>query len=401
MSPRRRDHARLEGVCESGFEEVGRTLLRQVRRVGGGAAVCVYFRGRPVVDVWAGARDPEGTPWEAETMAMCFSTTKGVTATALHVLADRGLVDYDAPVARYWPEFAQNGKAGITVNHVLTHRAGLHHLRGIIDHGERMLDWDYMVHALEEARPAYEPGAYPAYHGLTYGWLVGEIIQRVSGESFADFVRHAIAEPLRLGGLYVGATPEACARAAVMTRPMPVLNRVDVFRTPARMIRGVSRFVGFPIDLSFLRDALVPSTGGDVFWHPDVLKTPIPAANGLFTARSLAHLYATLAAGGTLDGVSFLSAETVRRATEVQTRQRDRVILFRPGWRLGYHGVFSTRGAIRGAFGHFGFGGSGAWGDPKRQLAVGFINNRAGGTPLGDLRILQINAAAVRAADRA
>ncbi|MGH7855762.1 MAG: serine hydrolase [Candidatus Binatia bacterium] len=130
-------------------------------------------------------------------------------------------------------------------------------------------------------------------------------------------------------------------------------------------------------------------------------RSPIPAANGLFTARGLARLYAALAAGGTLDGVRLLSPETVRKVTTVQTRQRDRVILFRPMWRLGYHGLFTTAGPVAGGFDHFGFGGSGAWGDPKRELAVGFVNNRAGGTPLGDFRILQIGAAAIRCADRA
>ena len=383
-----RQHAALHGTYDEAFSEVGRVLLSQVRRVGGGAAACVYFRGRPVVDVWAGARGPDGTPWESNTMAMSFSTTKGVTATALHVLADRGAVAYDEPVARYWPEFAQNGKGEITLRHVLSHRAGLYDVRGLVDTGERMLDWEYMVHALERARPAHEPGAYPAYHGLTYGWLVGEIVQR------------ELATPLGLEGLHVGAPLEAQSRAAVMSRPMPALGRVDRFRMPARAIRFMSTLVGIPIDLSFLRAALLPKTGGDVFWHPAILRTPIPSANGLFSARSLARLYAMLAGGGAIDGVRLLSAEAVRRATEVQTRQRDRVILFRPRWRLGYHGVFTTRGGVRGAFGHFGFGGSGGWADPKRALAVGFVNNRAGGTPLGDLRILQIGAAAVRGAER-
>ncbi len=391
---------RVEGRVDPGFEEVASTLGAQVARVGGGAAVCVYLHGRPVVDVWVGERAP-GVPWERDTPAISFSTTKGVTATALHRLADRGLVDYDAPVARYWPEFARNGKDRITLRHVLSHRAGLYNLRHLVDHGERMMDWDHMVRALERAWPAHEPGAYPAYHGLTYGWLVGEVVQRVSGMPFSDFVRQEVARPLGIEGMWIGAPEEARARAAVLSQPMAALGRVERMRGPARALRVVSRWLGFPIDLSFLRNALLPRAGGEVFWHPDILASPIPAANGLFTARALARMYAALGDGGTLDGERLLSAETVTAATTVQTRQRDRVILFRPGWRLGYHGAFTTRGALKGGFGHFGFGGSGAWADPKRRLAIGFVNNRAGGTPLGDLRIAQIGSAVVRCASLA
>jgi CubicO group peptidase (beta-lactamase class C family) len=384
----------VEGHVEGGFEPVAAALGRQVERIGGGAAACVYFRGRPVVDVWAGERAP-GIPWQADTPALSFSTSKGVTATALHRLADRGLVDYDLPIARYWPEFAQGGKGSITLRHVLSHRAGLYDLRHLIDHGERMLDWRYMVHALERARPAHEPGAYPAYHGLTYGWLVGEVVERVSGLRFADFVQREVVDPLGLDGMWIGAPAEARARAAELAPPIRRHLQIERMRAPARAIRTLSRWLGFPIDLSFLRDALLVKQGGEVFWHPSILVEPIPAANGLFTARALARLYAALADGGSLDAVRLLSEETVRAATTVQTRQRDRVILFRPGWRLGYHGAFTTRGALKGGFGHFGFGGSGAWADPKRRLALGFVNNRAGGTPLGDLRVAQIGTAVI------
>ncbi|MGH7818926.1 MAG: serine hydrolase domain-containing protein, partial [Candidatus Binatia bacterium] len=282
----------LEGVFEPAFEDVAWCLLRQVQRVGGGAAACVYFRGRSVADVWAGKRDPGGARWEHDTMAMSFSTTKGVTSTALHVLADRGLLDYDDPVAKHWPEFGRNGKEGITIRHVMSHRAGLHSLRCLVDDGQCFLDWDCMTRALENAAPAAEPGAYPAYHGITYGWLAGELIQRVSGRPFSEFVQEEIARPLRLDGLYVGAPPAACARAATLSRPLPFLAHVERFGPPASLIRGVSRLLGVPVDLSFLRDALIPANGAEVMWQPDALCVPIPAANGLFTARSLARLYA-------------------------------------------------------------------------------------------------------------
>jgi len=143
---------------------------------------------------------------------MCFSTTKGVTSTALHVLADRGQIDYDTPVATYWPEFAQAGKERITVRHVLTHSAGLHRMSTLVDGARRMLDWDYMVDALARAKPAYEPGTRHGYHGLTYGWLAGELIRRVSGRPIAQFVVDELARPLGLDGLYIGCPPEQRGR---------------------------------------------------------------------------------------------------------------------------------------------------------------------------------------------
>jgi CubicO group peptidase (beta-lactamase class C family) len=380
---------------------VADALGRQYARRSGGAAVCVYFRGRPVVDVWAGARDPAGTPWQSDTMAMSFSTSKGVTATALHALVDRGLLDYDDPVARHWPEFAQRGKGDIRVRHVLGHSAGLPHLRRLIDHGDRMLDWSHMVRVLERARPLHPPGEAVAYHGLTFGWLVGELIQRVTGKRFSDVIRDEIARPLGLDGLVIGYPGEARARAAVMARPLLVGRMPLLVAAAAQLGRPFSRALGIRFDPVLATDALVPPRGAEVFWHPDVLEVPIPAANGLFTARSLARMYAALADGGAVGGARLLSTETLRRATKIQTRAADGVLAIRPYWRLGYHTAFTARGLLRSGFGHFGFGGSGAWADPRRQLAVAMVNNQAGGTALGDFRILQIGAAALRCADAA
>jgi CubicO group peptidase (beta-lactamase class C family) len=148
---------------------------------GGGAAVAVYHRGELVVDAWAGARNASGAPWQSDTMAMSFSTTKGVIATTVHRLVDRGLIDYDEPVATYWPEFAAAGKERITVRHLLNHSAGLHHLRDVIADAYEMLDWDLVCARLAAETPRYTPGTRHGYHGITYGFLVGEVIQRVTG----------------------------------------------------------------------------------------------------------------------------------------------------------------------------------------------------------------------------
>jgi CubicO group peptidase (beta-lactamase class C family) len=390
----------IEGQVHPDFWLVARALETQLRQTEGGAAVCVYHRGEPVVDLWSGTRDPQGRPWEADTMAMSFSTTKGVAATVLHVLVDRGLLDYDDPVAKHWPEFAQGGKERITVRQVLCHQAALHHIRKLIDDGEQMLDWEHMVGVLERATPAFEPGTASAYHALTFGWLVGELVQRVTSLRLPEVVEAELAKPLGLDGLYIGAPDEARKRAAVLSLPRSRGPSPERYRGVARVVQRVNRTLRIPIDPSVIADGLFVPGGLEIYFHPRVLEVPMPAVNGLFTARSLARLYATLAGGGQLDGVRLLSEKTLARATQVQDRRLDRVVPVRMHWRLGYHRVFTTRGSVPSGFGHFGYGGSGAWADPRRDLAVAMVNNRVSGGPFGDIRMARIGAAAVRSVDR-
>jgi len=392
------------GYVHPDFESVAAVFHHQLSRTSGGAAVCVYHRGEPVVDLWGGTRTVDGDPWESDTLAMCFSTTKGVSSTALHILADRGLVDYDAPVADYWPEFAQNGKEAVTVRHVMTHSAGLHRIRSIVDHAERMLDWDYMADALARAAPAYKPGSATGYHALTYGWLVGEIVRRVSGTALAEFVADEIAGPLGLDGLTLGVPPDRRHRVAPLA-PMGIqLNGPKPFRGIERRIGEMfGKFLSlirFPVNPRRLINALVPRGIEDVLWAGDVMDASIPAANGFFTARSLAKMYAAIAGGGTVDGHRLLSPETVSRISRVEVIRMDLVLVMPMFWRLGYHGVLTNRGPVGSAFGHFGFGGSGGWADPQRELSIAMVCNRGTGTPIGDLRLLNLGGAAVAAADR-
>ncbi len=392
----------MEGSLRAGFEDVARVFRRQLRRTTGGAALAVYHRGELVVDVWGGMR-ADGEPWQRDTLAMCFSTTKGVVSTALHLLADRGQIEYDAPVATYWPEFAQHGKAGITVRHVLTHSAGLHRMRTLVDSAHRMLDWDHMIGALERAEPAYEPGTRHGYHALTYGWLVGEMIRRVSGRPVARFIDSELASPLALDGLYVGCPPEHRGRVAPLA-PMaaPVGRRLGL--EPGAVMGGpigqIPALLGLPVSPRRLVNALLPRGIEDVLWGPDVMDAEIPAANGFLTARSLAAMYALLAGGGEVGGVRLLSPATVRKIGVVQTRGPDLVLVLPMGWRLGYHSAFTTRGTVPGAFGHFGFGGSGGWADPTRNLALAMVCNRGGGTPIGDARLAALGTATIRALSR-
>jgi len=389
----------MDGRVRAGFAEVARVFRRQLRRTTGGAAVAVYYRGELVADLWGGWR-AEGQPWQRDTLAMCFSTTKGVISTALHLLADRGQIQYDAPVAAYWPEFAHGGKERVTVRHVLTHAAGLHRMRTLVDHAQRMLDWEYMVAALEQAEPAYEPGTRHGYHALTYGWLAGELIRRVSGRPVARFVGEELAGPLGLDGLYVGCPPGQRGRVAPLAPMAGPLGRRLGLRPGAVMGGPAGRIpplLGLPVSPRRFVNALLPRGIEDVLWGPEVMDAEIPAANGFFTARSLAKLYALLAGGGQAGGVRLLSPQTVEKIAVVHSRGPDLVLVLPMGWRLGYHSAFTTRGTVPGAFGHFGFGGSGGWADPRRELALAMVCNRGTGTPIGDLRMAELGAAVARA----
>lgn len=405
----RGEHVTLGGRLHPDFTQVADQLRSQLRNAEGGAAVSVYHRGECVVDLWGGLRDESHT-WLEDTMAPSFSTTKGVASTIIHILRDQGRLDYDDRVATHWPEFAQAGKSEITIRQVLSHQSGLYHIRQMIDNADRMRDWEHMIRAIEATTPVHPPGQRTGYHGLTYGFIVGEIAQRVTGKPFPQLVREEIADPLGLDGMYIGAPPEALSRAArlfwpswtLFGRDLPVPNVVgDAAHTGAGWLHWWLRRVGVELDLESILDALAPHGISNFdFGSDETLSAAIPAAGGLFTARSLARMYAMLAGGGGLDGVRLLSPETVAAASELQGEapRRRKVLPFDMRWRLGYHGVATSMGVPRRAFGHFGFGGSGAWADPHRELAVAMIVNSGMGTPFGDLRIVRISGAALRCA---
>ena len=393
----------VEGTCEAAFREVGDLFEAQLAD-GGGGGVAVYSRGRPVVDLWGGVADEEsGRPWVQDTTVMAFSTTKGVASTALHVCVDRGLLAVDDRVADHWPEFAQGGKAEITVRQVLCHEAGLYDITSLLASAEQLLDWDAMAAALERAEPAFTPGSANAYHAVTYGFLVGELVRRVSGVGISEFVAREIAGPLGLDGAYVGTPDDQLDRVAPLIQP-PGL--ADVLRTDGRSDGGASSGIvelaaslGYEIHPEVTRAAFGFAQLRELASTPEALRHPIPSFNGTFTARSLARMYAALGAGGTLDGVTLMSPETIAAATEIQNDRPDLAIVFPMHWRLGYHGVFTTAGIPERAFGHMGLGGSGAWTDPDRELAVALVVNRLGANLVGDDRLMAIGGAAIRAAD--
>jgi CubicO group peptidase (beta-lactamase class C family) len=397
----------LHGRHDPGFEPLAETLASILReKPYGGASLCLYVQGRPVFDMWGGPRNAEGDPWEEHTPGVSYSTGKGVVSTALHILKDRGLVHYDEPVAKYWPEFAQNGKGAITVRQALTHSAGLYAARTIVESAEVLLDWDRTIQALERAPAAHAPGRFHAYHALTYGHLIGEIVRRVSGKSFSRFVQEDIAEPLGLRDFFIGAPDDAIARAArnIIKAPGRTSDESKEHararhKSRAARVKLIARglnMLGIPLSPDRMQRAF--TADGIEKWDfssPEVLRATIPSANGLFSGRDLARFYALLAAGGALDGVRLLSSETVREATQIYTRRPDGVLVVPMQWRLGYHAAFSKLGAVRGAFGHAGYNGSGAWASPLHGAAFGYVVNAGYGTPFGDWRGVRLTTAAL------
>jgi len=374
------EQAQVQGTVEPGFEPV-RELLEQQFAAGEhiGAGVSVYHHRRKVVDVWGGVAD-EGTKraWLADTMAVSFSTTKGLTATCLHILADRGLVDYAAPVSTYWPEFAQNGKEKITVYHLLTHQAGLAPVpEGMYD--ADLHDWERVIHGIEAQAPVWEPGTDTGYHAVTFGFLVGEVVRRVSGKSLGTFLRDEVTTPLGIAGeMFVGAPESVEPRIAKLKSRMVLTPEImeQIRLTQAAVAAGE---VPLMARAMAMRPNQAPDPNADsAFDTPAAHRAEIPAANGIMTARALARLYACLGNYGELDGVRLMSEATVRKMSERRTLRPDKVIMVPVGWALGF-----MTGGVEGwpqgprvtAFGHAGLGGSIGFADPEIGMGFGFVTN--------------------------
>ena len=284
----------VQGAADPRFANVIRIFagLFPGRRFGGGA-LSVYIDGKPVVDVWTGWSDRDGeVPWAANTGAMVFSATKGVAATVVHRLVDRGLLAYDTPVAEYWPEFGANGKSDITVRDVLRHRSGLSHLKGVTK--EDLLDHLLMEQRLAAA-PADHLRGWPAYHALTYGWLVSGLCRAVTGMGMRDLIRDELARPLNTDGLHLGRPPAgsptkvAQILAPQSARPNPVFNFV------------APKVAGLPFS-GALGSMYLPGIKSLVQGDIPFLDGEVPAANGVVTGRGLARMYAAIANGGVIDG---------------------------------------------------------------------------------------------------
>jgi CubicO group peptidase (beta-lactamase class C family) len=317
------------------------------------------------VDVWTGWSDRHGhVPWSEDTGAMVFSATKGVASTVIHRLVGRGLIDYDAPVAQYWTEFGANGKADITVREMMGHRAGLSHLNGV---GRD----EVMDHLAMEARLAAAPASRlrgkPAYHALTYGWLLSGLARSVTGKGMRQLIRDEVAEPLNTDGLHLGRPPaDSPTRAAQIIHPQ--------FNIPNPLFNLLApRAALHPLTAGF--GALYfPGAKAVVQGNVPLLDSEIPAANGVATARGLARMYGALANGGQLHGTQFLSPEITAGLVGRPSLSLDHSVLMPMSFHLGYHGL-PFPGVLPG-FGHVGLGGSLGWAIPDSGVAIGFAHNR-------------------------
>lgn len=411
-SPKR---TQVRGYSHPDFRLLRATIRSFVPARGpGGVAIAVYHRGELVADLACGTRDRRGSPFEPETLALSMSTGKGVMATLLHLMVDRGVIDLDAPVAKYWPEFGKNGKGSITVRQAASHRAGLYSIARVIDSAEEMFDWEHMTRVVADMWPVHKPDTDFGYHAWTGGWIIGEVLQRATNQRFPDLIKEHLADPLGLDGLYMGLPESELHRVAeflIPTIPRKVLRgRSQGLR--ARVRSTASTTARWHSTLGQFVDAMIPPGLGEVIGDPRWLTSVIPSGNGVFNARSLARLYGALSLGGKIDGVRLMSAATLSEAAEDQNGSIGRVIPFPLRFKVGYMrpvslGLRLSIGTHRfdvgrpnpHAFGHFGAGGSGAWADPERELGVAIVTNCFGGRIPGDLRPVALATATSRCAD--
>jgi CubicO group peptidase (beta-lactamase class C family) len=361
----------VHGHCDARFAAVREAFEENFRERGElGAAVTVTVDGATVVDLWGGWADAAGTrPWERDTLVNVWSTTKGPVALCAHILADRGLLDFDAPVAAYWPEFAAAGKDKVLVRHLLSHRAGLSGLRephSVAD----LYDWELTTARLAATEPWWEPGTRSGYHALTYGFLVGEVVRRISGLGPGAFLEREVTGPLGTD-FTVGLPAKEAGRAAELVHP-----RAASSSEQAAIFSQLT-----PAALAALTNPVVGAAEANT---PEWRAAEIPAANGHGTARAVAALYGVFAGRGSYDGRRILSKEAAERVREGQGSCRDLVLgagfegETEVGLGLWLSGPNGSYGPNPRAFGHDGFGGSCGLADPEAGVSLGYVMNRMG-----------------------
>ena len=318
-----------------------------------GLQVAAYVDGALVINACAGAaHEATGRPVDADTLFMLSSTTKGVTATLAAILADRAKLDYDQPMASYWPEFGAHGKDRVTVREVIAQRSGIPQTP-VGYSPEWLSDWERMCRGIADLTPMFPPGERTAYASLTFGHMIGEIIRRVDGRSIGQFCQEELAGPLG-ADIYLGVPDDLIDRLAVLKDG------------PSAPPEHDARMVGEPAG----------SHVAEVFNRREVQQAAIPGSGGIMSARGLARMYAMLADGGELDGVRILSPAAIRKATELQSYELDEIYRVRVRRGLGYRlGPDAGPGAGPNAFGHVGGGGSFGYADPDRHFAIGFAKN--------------------------
>ncbi|MEZ4493518.1 MAG: serine hydrolase domain-containing protein [Dehalococcoidia bacterium] len=346
-------NSQVKALADS-FVESGRQI---------GIQVCVYGHGEKIVETVAGQMGPEDPrPMQPDTLINAFSVTKGVASTAMHILVDRGQIDLDAPVARYWPKFGQHGKDRVTVRQAMSHQVGLYAMRRPFK-PEHASDWDAGIRYMEDGVPAWEPGTATGYHAFTWAWIVGGIVQGATGRHIKDVIREEIAEPVGVADeFYVGIPDGVEDRLATLD--------VTALGQNALVPPEHAMFDAMPPDM------------WPYFNTMEVRKACVPSGNGHFSARAVARMYAALANGGEIDGVRLLSSAQIADATKLVTAEPDRVIIAPIRKASGYFlggvtdGIHGPMGPCETTFGHPGAGGAVAFADPVNGLGIAVIHNK-------------------------
>ena len=369
---------RVEGEYDSRFAGVVDAFVENFERRGEvGASCAVFLEDRPVVDVWGGLKAPGGDAWSSDTISMVWSNTKGASAIAAHLAAEKGLLDLDAPVSRYWPEFAQNGKEGATVAMMLDHSVGVPCIRDKLKAGA-FCDFDYMADLLARQAPFWEPGSRHGYHGFTFAWTVGGLLRRATGKTLGTFFRDEVAQPLG-ADFWIGLPESEEHRVAPMIMPTEAL-----FGGRSRANRAMEREPDAPVTIMMTND------GGFDPNSRACRAAEVGSANGMSNGRGLARLYDPLANG------RFLARDTIARMGRVASASHlDATLLMPTRFSLGFMKTVDNRGAddlvdctllmSEDAFGHVGFGGSLGFADPVARMSFGYTMNRMGvGVMIGE-----------------
>ena len=381
------DGRRLYGFADEGYANVVDAFVANfVERHDLGSGCAAYLDARPVVDLWGGIADHRtGRPWEENTAAAIFSVSKGIIAICAYLLVQQDQLQLNAPVARYWPAFGASGKDAITVRQAMAHRAGMPRLDVDLTK-EDVIAWDPVIRAIEEQRPLFLPNAGHFYHAMTYGWLVGEVIRRITGVSPGAYFRRAIGDPHELR-IWIGLPESARPDVAWMESPLPDEDS-DAAREAARVVAGnrcVERSTSLGGAFSF------PADGDFVtFNDPAIQRAEIPGANGIATPRSLARLYAACVTD--LGSGRLLTDLSIKDATQVQSTGPQLSGMPDDGARWGTGFQLSSSPAqpmlAPGSFGHAGAGGQLAFADPDHGVGFAYLSNQMGG--YGDVRAREL-----------
>lgn len=394
----------VNGLVAPGWEPVGEVFTQTIdSKQDIGAAVSLFHRGQCVIDLVGGYFDKEATkPYDHDTLQLVFSTTKGVTAIAVAMCVERGLLSYEEPVAMFWPEFAAAGKEHATVAQLLSHQVGLYTVDGPIALAEA-LDWNIITQRLAATAPAFPIGSTHGYHALTFGWLAGELVRRVDGRNIGRFIEEEIANPLGVE-IYVGL-------------PEHLEPRVSPLNTGWPRAVGESARMADPAAKELIEKIMGPDTPGGKalslngafsvaggFNRRDVHAAEVPAANGISNARSLAAMYA--ATMGEVHGahgpVRLVSPETMTKMSNTVTPrgEADLCLVIPTSFGMGFmtHNDFIPYSGP-GTFGHPGAGGSVSFADPEREMSFSYVMNNMSEALVGDQRSARLIAAAVRCAD--